>query len=204
MDIAQTVPLQNEIERDKKLSFTDRVLVGSILKFFPYKITPNHITWFRFALIPVVLYFLLSEEIPLALFLFALAAFSDALDGALARSTDRVTPWGTLYDPLADKLLVGSVLLFTVSKYISYYLAGGIIFIEFLLILNAYYRKRRYGKVTPAHISGKIKMLLQSIGLILLLFYSMFSLPLLLTLGSLSLYAAVVFALISLFIYRSV
>lgn len=196
-------------EKTIKLTFTDRILVSTILKFLPKSVTPNHITVIRFILIPVVLYFLFIDEIALALFLFMIAAFSDALDGALARSTSRISEWGTLYDPLADKLLVGSVIIFVVSKYVDHYLAGAIIFVEILLIINAYYRKKKYGKVVPAHMSGKIKMLLQSVGLITLILYSMFDargvlVSELLTVGTIILYVSLFFALISLFVYRSV
>ena len=74
--------------------------------------TPNKITLFRIILIPVfIVVFLLG--IPdrktadiIALVIFAIASFSDFLDGYLARKHNMVTDFGKLMDPLADKLLV--------------------------------------------------------------------------------------------------
>lgn len=75
---------------------------------------PNKITLFRIILIPVFIIFFLGG-IPkgnkeasdiIALVIFAVASFSDFLDGYLARKHNMVTDFGKLMDPLADKLLV--------------------------------------------------------------------------------------------------
>ncbi len=47
----------------------------------------------------------------LALGLFAIACLTDWLDGRLARARRQITPFGTLMDPIADKILVLSVFL---------------------------------------------------------------------------------------------
>jgi len=78
---------------------------------------PNKITLSRILLIPVfLLVFFLEPFIDivntwLALCLFVLAASTDALDGYLARKLKMVSNFGKLIDPLADKLLVCSVLI---------------------------------------------------------------------------------------------
>ena len=73
---------------------------------------PNKITLFRVILIPVFIIIFLGR-IPdnkvsdiIALVIFAVASFSDFLDGYLARKHNMVTDFGKLMDPLADKLLV--------------------------------------------------------------------------------------------------
>jgi CDP-diacylglycerol--glycerol-3-phosphate 3-phosphatidyltransferase len=48
----------------------------------------------------------LTDQRPLALAIFAVAALTDALDGCVARRTGATTAHGTLLDPLADKILV--------------------------------------------------------------------------------------------------
>ncbi len=81
---------------------------------------PNRITLIRIACIPLFIYFLLSGQALLSHRLIAAAIFvvlslSDALDGFLARKLGQTTPFGSLLDPLADKLLVYSALLIFVE-----------------------------------------------------------------------------------------
>src|SRR5665213_1786012 len=85
----------------------DKFLAVTFLPLLPKKITPNQITKFRLISIPFILYFFLSGQILIGTILFLFSAFSDALDGALARTTHQISNWGTFYDPVADKLLVG-------------------------------------------------------------------------------------------------
>ncbi|MGG6311193.1 CDP-diacylglycerol--glycerol-3-phosphate 3-phosphatidyltransferase [Paenibacillus macerans] len=89
---------------------------------------PNRITLTRIFMIPVMLVFLLvdagwlSHELVLgsyalpvnqliAAILFIVAASTDGIDGYIARKYNLVTNLGKLLDPLADKLLVGTVLI---------------------------------------------------------------------------------------------
>ncbi|MBW4838499.1 MAG: CDP-diacylglycerol--glycerol-3-phosphate 3-phosphatidyltransferase [Paenibacillaceae bacterium] len=89
---------------------------------------PNRITLTRIFMIPVMLVFLLvdagwlSHELTLgdyslpfnqliAAILFIVAASTDGIDGYIARKYNLVTNLGKLLDPLADKLLVGTVLI---------------------------------------------------------------------------------------------
>jgi CDP-diacylglycerol---glycerol-3-phosphate 3-phosphatidyltransferase len=84
---------------------------------FPLNL-PNALTMLRILAVPVVVVALLDETPngdTLAAIVFALAAFTDGLDGYLARSRDAVTTFGKLVDPLADKLLVTAALVSLVS-----------------------------------------------------------------------------------------
>jgi cardiolipin synthase len=69
---------------------------------------PNLITGFRFLLVPPVVVLLLQGHFGGALLVFALAGFSDALDGFLAKHYRWTSRLGALMDPLADKLLLVS------------------------------------------------------------------------------------------------
>ena len=73
---------------------------------------PNKLTLTRVALIPlmVLLLYLPGAWCYAAAAVFALAAFTDYLDGHLARSKGLVTNFGRFLDPVADKLLVLSAL----------------------------------------------------------------------------------------------
>lgn len=72
---------------------------------------PNLITLLRILLIPVFIYLMLEEKTLLAGILFVVAAFSDLLDGYLARKWDAISNFGKLADPIADKIMSISALL---------------------------------------------------------------------------------------------
>jgi CDP-diacylglycerol--glycerol-3-phosphate 3-phosphatidyltransferase len=80
--------------------------------------TPNLLSLFRIALVPVLVY-LLRDPGPtagsLAAVLFVVGSLSDYYDGYLARKHGIVTTLGKFLDPLADKLLVVSVLIMLVA-----------------------------------------------------------------------------------------
>jgi CDP-diacylglycerol--glycerol-3-phosphate 3-phosphatidyltransferase len=77
----------------------------------------NVLTGVRLLLVPVFVVALLAEDGTdpgwrLAAFgVFALASFTDSLDGDLARRRGLVTAFGTVADPIADKALTGSALV---------------------------------------------------------------------------------------------
>jgi CDP-diacylglycerol--glycerol-3-phosphate 3-phosphatidyltransferase len=80
---------------------------------------PNKITLVRIFLVPLLLVFLISPQgwSPLvAATIFLVAAFTDWLDGHLARSTNQITRLGQLLDPIADKLLVTAALVSLVGR----------------------------------------------------------------------------------------
>jgi CDP-diacylglycerol--glycerol-3-phosphate 3-phosphatidyltransferase len=72
---------------------------------------PNGLTVARLVLGPIVLVTLLSAGVRLSFCLFVIAMLTDLYDGYLARRSNRVTEFGKLMDPLADKVLVGLVLV---------------------------------------------------------------------------------------------
>jgi len=75
---------------------------------------PNKLTIGRIAVIPVLLILYPLDIDVLNIFcaaLFAIASFTDFLDGYLARKYDSVSALGALLDPIADKMLAASCLL---------------------------------------------------------------------------------------------
>ena len=75
---------------------------------------PNLLTLFRIAAIPgIVALFFLDSDLGkyLACGLFGIAAITDFFDGYLARAYGQQSSFGKFLDPVADKLLVSSVLL---------------------------------------------------------------------------------------------
>ncbi len=81
---------------------------------------PNAITLIRIALVVVftIAVTLTPDEkwgYVIALISFILAAFSDWLDGYLARKLGEVTTFGKLIDPLADKIAVSAAFIYLTS-----------------------------------------------------------------------------------------
>ena len=72
---------------------------------------PNIISIFRILLVMPVVWALLNLEYATALILFAIAGFTDALDGFLAKQFHWESRLGSILDPLADKLLLVSSFL---------------------------------------------------------------------------------------------
>jgi CDP-diacylglycerol--glycerol-3-phosphate 3-phosphatidyltransferase len=76
---------------------------------------PNYLTILRIILIPV--FVLLYQYggvfwgVFLSLLVFSGAAYTDVLDGQIARKTGKTTSFGKVMDPLADKLLVAVALI---------------------------------------------------------------------------------------------
>jgi CDP-diacylglycerol---glycerol-3-phosphate 3-phosphatidyltransferase len=84
---------------------------------FPLNV-PNVLTLLRILAVPVIVVALLGETPngdALAAGVFALAAFTDGLDGYIARRRQDITTFGKLVDPLADKLLIVAALVSLVS-----------------------------------------------------------------------------------------
>ena len=75
---------------------------------------PNALSLVRIFLVPVLVVFLIVVPTPFnltAAVVFLAAAFTDWLDGRIARRTRQVTTLGKLLDPIADKLLISASLI---------------------------------------------------------------------------------------------
>lgn len=77
---------------------------------------PNALTLLRLLLIPVFLYLMHIDQMMPALGVFLFASLTDLVDGWIARHYHLVTDLGKLFDPLADKLMVLSVVVMLTVK----------------------------------------------------------------------------------------
>jgi CDP-diacylglycerol--glycerol-3-phosphate 3-phosphatidyltransferase len=184
----------------KKLFPHDHVMRYTIIPLIPKWISPNMVTIFRIILIPFVLWFLYTENFAVGVPLFLFTALTDVIDGSLARLRGEITEWGTFYDPLADKLLIGLVVMLIVVKHVNLIFGLVIIIIEAAIVLGGYIRKQK-GTLQGANILGKTKMFFQVLGVsfLLIALWAGMSLFIPVSIGTLSL--AIVLAVISLFTY---
>lgn len=133
---------------------------------------PNSLTLLRILLIPVFVWFF-SESSPdralAAGLVFACAAFTDFLDGYLARKSGQITNLGKLLDPVADKLLVASGLILLVQfQRVAVWLAIVMIARE-LVVTGARVVAAKEGFVVPADSLGKFKVIGQIGGILCLI-----------------------------------
>jgi len=183
-----------------KLFPHDQIFRYTLVPLTPKYVTPNIVTVLRLLSIPFILWLLYVENYAVGVPLFIASAISDAFDGSLARLRRQVTDWGTFYDPVADKLLIGSVVILVVIQQISLIFALVIVGIEVLIILGGWYGRRK-GELRSANIFGKTKMVLQVIGVSMLLVAMWAGFAPFFISSIVVLSAATVFALISLFTY---
>ena len=129
----------------------------------------NAVTIARIALVPLVLVALVADDGGggwrwVAAGLFALAAATDRLDGYLARRLDQVSDWGKLMDPIADKLLIGGSLVVLSLLGDVWWWVTAVVLLRELGITALRFAVLRY-VVIPASPGGKLKTVLQSVGI---------------------------------------
>lgn len=157
------------IEAVETQKYTDIFLARTILPFIPRRITPNEVTWIRIALLPVIVYFLLVHQYSVGFVLFAIAAVSDSIDGAMARTRHEVTDLGNFLDALADWGLIGIAAVMLLPMYFGWWLVASLFAFEILSVAMAY-RSYVRTKTRPEHNwAGKLKMILQCIAFCMVL-----------------------------------
>ncbi|MDD2376943.1 MAG: CDP-diacylglycerol--glycerol-3-phosphate 3-phosphatidyltransferase [Clostridia bacterium] len=134
---------------------------------------PNKLTMLRIALVPLFI-IVMSVKIEglewlkyVALGIYAIAAFTDFLDGSISRKKGLVTNFGKIMDPLADKLLVSAgFIMLTGLGTIPAYITAIVIFRDFWVSSIRMFgadKKVAIGAV----LSGKVKTFLQLAGILL-------------------------------------
>ena len=177
----------------------DQLMARTVLRLFPPTITPNQITLFRILATPAVFLLVLYGHFKIGVASFLLVAFTDAIDGSMARTRHQITKFGMLFDPMADKLLIGSMILLLVFQNFDLWLGVALLGVEIVFIVLALVAKIKFKTVRAANRWGKIKMLLQVIAVCLTMLALVFNVPLLLTMAAGLFGLAIGFAVVSLF-----
>lgn len=133
---------------------------------------PNLLTLTRILLIPVFI-LLFATPTPdrslIAAMVFIVAAVTDWLDGYLARKSGQVTTLGKLLDPIADKLLVVSALILLVNIDRISALVAILIIAREVAVTGVRAIAAGEGIIIPAETTGKYKMVLQIVAIVLLI-----------------------------------
>ncbi|QFG69087.1 CDP-diacylglycerol--glycerol-3-phosphate 3-phosphatidyltransferase [Ornithinimicrobium pratense] len=135
---------------------------------------PNALTVLRILMVPVFGWLLMSqggEDTTLrwwALAVFLVAIGTDWVDGYLARRQGLITAFGKLMDPIADKALIGTALVgLSVIDLLPWWVTVVILAREVGITLMRFVVIRR--GVIPASKGGKLKTVLQAVGISILI-----------------------------------
>ena len=135
---------------------------------------PNALTIFRLLLVPVyfVVFFSPSPHaLSCALGVFLLAGLTDILDGYLARKYQLVTKLGVILDPLADKLMVLSVILSLVlAGFIKWWLAAFVFLRDLGMIVGGAILAGTGREPIPADRWGKTTTVFFYVAIVLVMF----------------------------------
>lgn len=134
---------------------------------------PNLLSFFRLALIPVIIWLALGRgQYAAAAAVVLLSAATDVADGWIARTFHQVTDFGKLIDPVADKLTQATLVVCLLSRYI--YAAGLLVLLavkeafQFVCGLLVF---RRHKRVHSSRWFGKVStVVFYAVMLVLFLF----------------------------------
>ena len=133
---------------------------------------PNQLTIFRLLLVPVIGYSLsagFEYHAQLSAAVYATAAATDTLDGQLARRRHSVSELGKFLDPLADKILVITVLVILVGQTVIPAWVVVVVFGREFLITGLRFVAANQGVVVASTPWGKSKTLTQNLMIMLLI-----------------------------------
>ena len=145
---------------------------------------PNRLTIIRILLVPVVVavYLCMDPTIGvideasglalrdvIAFVIFAVASITDFFDGMLARKNNWITSFGKFADPIADKMLVNTVLILMVYFHQANVIAVLLMIARDLIVDGLRMSAANSGEVVSAGIFGKLKTVLQMFALVFLL-----------------------------------
>ncbi len=141
---------------------------------------PNAITLVRIGLVPVFIVLLKAQDYMAALLVFAVAGFSDGLDGFIAKRFNLVTRLGAILDPLADKvLLVSAYIMLTILGHLPFWLVLTVGFRDLLIVAGYLVYTSLIGPVAmrPTYLS-KFNTFLQITLVVVILVQQAMGLPL--------------------------
>ena len=128
---------------------------------------PNALTIIRFLLIPLIVYFIFTNNFIFAFIFFTISGITDIADGFIARKFNLISNFGKLMDPLADKLTqISTLTSLVIIKIIPIWILLIVLVKEFIMIVGASFL---YGKdvVVYSRWYGKLATVLFYVAIVL-------------------------------------
>lgn len=155
----------------KRLSVLDRKELKSDDRSDRIFTVPNVISMFRIILIPFLVWtYVCLEQYVVSIILLAVSAFSDIIDGIIARKFNMTSEFGKLIDPVADKFTQGALMLCLVVRYpFMLFLVIAFVLREIVMIIFGTLLKKKtshfssakwYGKVNTVVLEGSVIFLI--------------------------------------------
>ncbi|WP_052663117.1 CDP-diacylglycerol--glycerol-3-phosphate 3-phosphatidyltransferase [Mycoplasmoides pirum] len=163
----------------KKTNIPNLLTIFRIILFVPIilliSLQTNIFYEFNFLFINSQISLKISIGFFVAGILFIISSISDWLDGYLARKWNVISDWGKMWDPIADKILINSLLIAFAAQGIVHF-SLVIIFIVRDILMDGF-RMFALNKniIISANIFGKLKTIFQMLSCILSLFFFTFS-----------------------------
>lgn len=171
----QVSKLWSSLNVDEKLPPLNKSI--SILGYsIPFKDIPNQLTIARIFAIPIFILGFLLQKRYWVVWSFVFASVTDFVDGYLARKWNLTSAFGAFLDPVADKLMVSTALIFLVCQipvlWIALPVAITILREITISALREWMAERSLRNVVKVGSIGKAKTALQMISITLLLISS--------------------------------
>jgi CDP-diacylglycerol---glycerol-3-phosphate 3-phosphatidyltransferase len=135
---------------------------------------PNFLTTIRIVVVPILGWLLFKENADtesnriIVGTLFIVAALTDIADGTIARKYDLITNFGKIFDPIADKALIGvSLIGLSYLGLLAWWITWVILFREVFVTLLRFWVINK--GVIPASRGGKAKTIVQIVAISMLL-----------------------------------
>jgi phosphatidylglycerophosphate synthase len=148
----------------------DELFFLVIKPYWPRRITPNHVTYIRIIAgiaLAVLLFGFAIEDKALILSLFCIGAFTDLLDGSVARGINKVTEFGSILDSIADRFLIIPIAVYSLIQPHPWLLLS-LLAVEAINMAASLYCRALYGHI-ESNIFGKTKMFIVSVVFIAIL-----------------------------------
>ena len=160
-----------------------RILLVPFILLFMLPIPPTFLNWLSGSVVLAFLayplgtwtIFVMDYGIYLAALLFLVAALTDSFDGAIARKRGIVTNLGKFLDPVADKILVASILVALVQLERVGAIAVIVILLREFVVSALRMEATEKGNVISASLLGKVKTVTQIVAILLVMVQDLFA-----------------------------